>query len=59
MSITFKRKIRRWGGSYVFVLPEELMTALKLELRNEVELTIKDNQLVATKIPAAKPIYHA
>jgi antitoxin component of MazEF toxin-antitoxin module len=56
--LTFNRIIRKRGDHYILDLPEELVTALELELGSEVNLSIKDNQLITTKIKPFKPIYN-
>ena len=46
MSIVFKRKIRKWGGSFVCVLPKELLNALQLKLGDELVLSVEQNSIV-------------
>ncbi|MGD0644695.1 MAG: AbrB/MazE/SpoVT family DNA-binding domain-containing protein [Candidatus Bathyarchaeia archaeon] len=57
-NVIFKRTIKKWGGSAAFVFPEELMTALKVDVGSEMELSVEDGKLIAKKIPRPKgPIY--
>jgi antitoxin component of MazEF toxin-antitoxin module len=49
MSVVFKRRIRKWGGSLVCALPEELLDALQLKLGDELVLSLEQNSIIAKR----------
>lgn len=50
-----KRNIRKTGtGSYMLVIPKVIVEMLKLELGNPMDIKVKGEQIVITKIKGDK-----
>lgn len=46
MSVTFNRKLRKWGGSLVCAFPDEVLNALNLKELDEVALSVVNGVIV-------------
>lgn len=44
MAVKFARKLKRYGGSYVFAIPPELIKALHLNVDDDLLVYVDDDE---------------